>query len=198
MIDMFRRRLSYANIAATVALVLGATGLAAAASSPSQNVIRACASKSSGTLRMLTGKQKCSKHRERAVSWGQQGPPGAPGPAGKDGAPGPAGTALAYAFVNADGTVNASRSKGITAANVAKGPVGNGIYCFKGFEGGTPKSIITTLNADGFSAGAISTQVYDGTFAEGSVCPVNSQFAVYETDKEGAFPSNKPFWILLN
>lgn len=56
---------------------------------------------------------------------GSPGPPGLTGPAGKDGAD---GSALAFAYVNADGTLDETRSKGV--ASVATPFAGVGFYCF--------------------------------------------------------------------
>ncbi len=58
-----------------------------AASSHSAPVIRACANKKNGALRLAS---KCKKS-ERAVSWSQQGPAGLQGPTGASGAQGLAG-----------------------------------------------------------------------------------------------------------
>lgn len=79
-------RPTYANIGATLALLLGLTGFAVAGNSGSSGVINACANKKTGELRLL-GKGKCKK-RERRISWSrdaQQGPTGSQGPQGPTG-----------------------------------------------------------------------------------------------------------------
>ena len=64
----------------------------------------------------------------RAVLRGLTGPPqGAPGAAGASGAP---GSAVAYARVNADGTVDETNSKNVADANVTHPEAG--VYCFVG------------------------------------------------------------------
>jgi hypothetical protein len=60
---------------------------------------------------------------------GPTGPAGPTGATGAAGATGPAGTAIAYAYVKADGTVDASRSKNVTSANVTK--ESTSAYCFR-------------------------------------------------------------------
>lgn len=90
-----RHRLSFstsstAMAVAVAALLAACTGLAVAGSS-SSSVIRACANKRTGTLRLAN---KCRKG-ERSLSWSQTGPPGARGLAGANGingATGPQGT----------------------------------------------------------------------------------------------------------
>jgi hypothetical protein len=89
-----RHRLSFlmpspAMAIAVAALVAACCGLAVAASSSSP-VIRACANKKTGALRLNT---KC-RRSERRISWSQTGPQGstgARGPAGLTGATGAAG-----------------------------------------------------------------------------------------------------------
>lgn len=56
---------------------------------------------------------------------GDKGDPGRNGTAGGAGAP---GTALAFALVNGDGTVDAAHSKGVSNANVSHPRTG--VYCF--------------------------------------------------------------------
>ena len=72
---------------------------------------------------------------------GQKGDQGEKGDKGDPGAP---GTAVAYAYVNADGSVDESRSKGIADANVV---ANGGIYGFRGL-GFEPKSVVTTMAFD--------------------------------------------------
>src|SRR5438128_2375363 len=83
-----RRHLSYANVAATGALVIGITGFAVAAGSGGTSVIKGCVAKKGGALRIAT---KC-RSSERPISWNQQGPPGVAGANGSNGANGAAGT----------------------------------------------------------------------------------------------------------
>lgn len=58
---------------------------------------------------------------------GPAGPQGAPGAAGASGAP---GSAVAYARINADGTVDEANSKNVVDANVTHPEAG--VYCFVG------------------------------------------------------------------
>jgi hypothetical protein len=94
---------------------------------------------------------------------GSKGSKGAQGPAGAAGAAGAPGSALAYAHVNTDGTVD--RAKNVATSNVTK--LSNGFYCFSGLQftptnavatvdyettvGGTFEEITTTTSAAGLS-----------------------------------------------
>lgn len=74
------RRIGYANVAATVALVLAAGGFALGASAGTDGVIRACVARETGVLRVRDG-GPCGKS-ERGLAWNRSGPPGAPGMSG--------------------------------------------------------------------------------------------------------------------
>jgi hypothetical protein len=119
----FRPRLPFANVAATLALVLAASGLAVAATPQSSKVIRACAKKSNGALRLIS-KGSCRKS-EKAVSWSQtgpQGPAGVAGAAGAAGAKGDPGTPATklFAQVKSNGTLNTG-SPGVLTTRAATG-----------------------------------------------------------------------------
>ena len=85
---------------ALAALLAASTGWAVAATSTSP-VIRACANKKTGALRLAT---KCRKS-ERSLSWNKEGLPGHQGPTGTVGAVGATGAAGAKGET---GTVNTS------------------------------------------------------------------------------------------
>jgi len=78
---------------------------------------------------------------------GAQGPKGDPGAKGDTGAP---GSALAYAHVNADGTVDLPLSKNLVSPNVAH-TAGSGWYCFSGLAF-TPRNAVASLGV-GTAAG---------------------------------------------
>lgn len=85
------------------ALVAGITGCligvalttvsGAVASTTAPTVIRACADKDTGALRLRDEGERCRKRRETAVRWSQRGPRGYTGPQGLTGPAGPAGPA---------------------------------------------------------------------------------------------------------
>jgi Collagen triple helix repeat (20 copies) len=115
------RRLSFltpsrAIAAASVAALAVSGGLALAATSSSP-VIRACANKKTGALRLAS---KCH-HNERRISWNQTGLQGSPG------AQGPRGLAGARGLTGATGVTGAT---GGTGAQGKEGPQGPGATGF--------------------------------------------------------------------
>lgn len=82
----FRPRLTYANVASTLALVVALTGGAFAATKlvGSDGQVYGCVTKK-GKLTLVKAGKKCGKHK-KAIAWSQTGPAGAPG---KPGATGP-------------------------------------------------------------------------------------------------------------
>jgi hypothetical protein len=92
-----RRHLSYANVCASLALLLVAGGLTATASgafheAASAQTIKACYAKKGSKKGLLRVAPKCKKS-EVAVSWNQAGPAGANGANGSNGATGATGPA---------------------------------------------------------------------------------------------------------
>jgi hypothetical protein len=89
-------RISYANVVATLALILAVSGTAFAASNPSSSApakLKLCAAKKQGDLRLLSGSGAC-RAGERAVTvdrTGLIGPAGAAGAAGERGLQGERG-----------------------------------------------------------------------------------------------------------
>jgi len=97
-----------------ISIVLGASLLSVGVSNAAGTTIKACAKKSGGAMRLIDSNKNCKKS-ERTLTWGTQGSAGATGATGATGAAGAAGAAgatptIAYAYINADGTLNSSRS----------------------------------------------------------------------------------------
>jgi hypothetical protein len=88
--------------------------------------------------------RKISKATVQALKGqrGLRGPRGRRGRTGPKGANGADGSALAYARVASDGTIDAARAKGITQANLSHPSVG--VYCFINL-GFTPRNVVATL-----------------------------------------------------
>jgi hypothetical protein len=76
---------------------------------------------------------------------GAAGAKGATGAQGIQGVQGTPGTAVAYAHINGDGTVDAANSKNVANANVEH--AGTGIYCFAGL--GTIHAFVASPDAFG-------------------------------------------------
>jgi hypothetical protein len=109
MLGWLHSRLTYANVAATLALcaAVGSGGYAIGATSVSPRTVTACASKS-GALSLARG-ARC-KQGQQKVSWDIQGPPGSQGAQGTQGAQGAPGTPGTPAPTYSAGT-------GLTLAN---------------------------------------------------------------------------------
>jgi hypothetical protein len=101
--DRIRRHVSYANVAATLALVLAMSGGAVAATGgfSSGGTLKACANEE-GVIRLLKPGKKC-KQGQKSVSWNQTGPAGASGAKGVSGAPGANGASGAAGSPGAPG-----------------------------------------------------------------------------------------------
>ena len=156
MLDPLRRRLSYANVVASLALfvALGGTGYAAVTitSKNVQNGSLTGTDIKNSSIASADVKNGSLLAQDFKVGQLVRGAPGAPGVPGVPGQPGSAGqkgdkgdtgeagSARAYAFVNSDGSVDETRSKGVADANVSG--VGN-TYCFNGLSF-TPKNVVVT------------------------------------------------------
>jgi hypothetical protein len=153
-------------MAVAVAALFAACGGFALAATTVGPVIRACADKKSGALRLGT---KCGRG-ESSVSWnrvgpqgkrgatGLQGPQGAEGPAGTAGAAGPqgpAGTARAYATMRPDECFHANSECTIyNVKNVASiRRVSTGTYCVAPAAGLAFDDVTPALTTDAFNSG---------------------------------------------
>jgi hypothetical protein len=114
-----RPRLSYGNVAATMALVLAMSGFAVAAIPSRDGQIRACYKTRGGAVR-LVDTTRC-RRGERAISWSQTGRPGAAGPVGAAGAAGPGGPAGPAGPAGAAGRAGRDGVDGADGADGADG-----------------------------------------------------------------------------
>lgn len=106
---------------------------------------------------------------------GPAGPAGAAGAAGAVGATGPAGpagSALGYAHVNSDGTVDTANSKNVTSANISH--VSGANYCFKNLPF-TPHSVVATL---GFGV-TLNDDIYAAIVASCGGAAAQAGVAIY-------------------
>jgi hypothetical protein len=122
MLHRFRPRLTYANLAASLALVLAAGGgaYAAASSVPGPDgMIDGCYGKKTGQLRVVPARAACHKG-ERSIAWNQKGNPGSTGAPGASGVTGAAGSQ------GSPGAVGPQGSPGAQGATGPQGPPGPG------------------------------------------------------------------------
>lgn len=125
-----RRRFSYANVAATLALVLSMSGGALAAK---HYLISSTKQISPKVLKALKGKSGAKGAPGLpggvgpAGALGKEGGGGKEGKEGKEGKTGAAGTAVGYVHVEANGEVDEANSKNVTSANISR--EAPGVYC---------------------------------------------------------------------
>jgi hypothetical protein len=189
---------------AFVALLVASGGLALAAS-PSSPVVRACANKRSGALRLAS---KC-RRGERSTSWNQtgvQGPAGlagaagtagTAGPQGPKGETGPAGSAIAYAHITKAGALDAAHSKNITS--VTKDITAEGVSCIT--VGSLPNSAAGGMDLSAGARGELYTVVAGqdplGIIAAeiaGGRCPSGTNAITVSANSAGT-NAEVPFWI---
>jgi hypothetical protein len=127
---------------------------------------------------------------------GPQGQAGSVGPQGPEGPVGPAGSAVAYAHVLADGTVDLARSKNITQANVSR--LLTSAFCFSGLAFSFKNVIATPDYGDastGGQPGLEATVAIDLPFADCLGAP-NTQAEV-ATSIGGSF-APASFYVIFN
>jgi hypothetical protein len=120
-----RRRLTYANVIATLALFLALNVGAYAAIKIPANSIGSAQLKNKAVTPKKVSPSAVKLFKGKQGKRGSSGAKGLPGPAG---AQGPGGTAVAFAAVVAAGTTVGSQTKNVADANV-KHPA-SGVYCF--------------------------------------------------------------------
>ncbi len=208
-----RAHLSYANVAATLALLFAMSGGAIAATGgfSSGGKLRACVNEEGG-LKLLKAGGHCRRGL-RSVAWNVTGPAGASGPAGaagakgvtgapgaagapgKEGAKGSDGTAVAFAHVSATGALDTAHSKNVSAASNAT----TGIFCLKVT---VPVVNVTGTQDTGNSAGGQFGNVsailsgQDPSNIIGTFCPAGDNVLV-GTD-EGGTNKSDAFWVSFN
>jgi hypothetical protein len=123
---------------------------------------------------------------------GIQGPQGDPGIAGTNGAPGADGSALGFAHVNQDGTLDEANSAHLVSANVASSPVA-GVYCFTGLTF-TPRNVIAMITASG---SAISAKGSLEAIEPSGVCPAGTTVWI-ETITALGGPTANGFYVSFN
>jgi hypothetical protein len=115
--------ISYANVTATLALVLAMSGGAYAALGPANGVVYACSQKGNGVLHLRNPNAGCGQHGRR-LAWNVRGVPGPPGPAGAPGRTGATGPAGPTGKTGATGKTGPTGPAGKTGAT---GPGGTSV-----------------------------------------------------------------------
>ncbi len=179
-----RKRLSYANVISTLALILVVGGGSAyAASQFGKETIGTRALKKEAVT-----PAKLSQASKAALTGpvGPKGATGATGPAGTPGTPGPAGSAVAFAHVNADGTLDAAESKNIALTKQTGQP---NYYCV------LPSVPVKNVVVGGH--GGLVGRVYNASFEDFlTSCPDGA--ASVEIYKAGGGIVSSDFFIVFN
>ncbi len=175
------RRMTYANVASTLALFLavGGGGLAVASTTSSHGP-----------------KLTRSKHPVALTARGRgprgfTGPQGRPGRPGRDGATGPAGSALAYVHV-AGGVVDAANSKNVKLTGLSTGGTSTCLAV-----SGTPHTVVAMIDNSGANPQitSVAGSVVPSAIAS-SGCPAGSNVLI-TTVESGQFVP-KPFYAEIN
>ena len=186
-----RTNLTYANVTATLALVFAMSGGALAAKHYLINSTKQVSPKVLKALKGKTGKAgatgkegpagkegapgttgKEGPRGQEGVpgTTGKEGPPGKEGPKGEkgiEGHEGPPGSALAYAHVNANGTLDTTN----TSSNIESGNVTHtvtGVYKFTGLPFAV-HSVDATLGLGAFANSGLQDGVLSSSSAEVSI-----------------------------
>jgi len=191
-----RRRLSYANVVATLALVFAMSGGALAANHYLINSTKQINPKVLKKLKGNTGARGPAGPAGPAGASGAAGGAGAAGAAGKEGAQGPAGTAVAYAHVLATGELDTAHSKNVSASSKAGG---TGIFCLKVTVPVTSVSgaVDTAGSSGAFGALSAIAGGQDPTKIIETLCPAGDNVLAGTFNEAGA-NANMAFWINFN
>jgi hypothetical protein len=191
-----RRTLSYANVTATIALVLSMSGGALAAShylitstkQISPKVLTALKGKAGprGALGP-TGATGAAGGQGPAGTKGETGPQGTKGETGGKGEPGAQGSAVAYAHVEVNGDLDAANSKNVEHSK----EVEKGVYCLSGISG-TLHNVVATVD---FNESAPEPSI-TATIGAGAPCPEGTDVTV-ETESAGT-GAEAGFYVVIN
>jgi hypothetical protein len=216
-----RKRLTYANVMSTIAVfvALGGGAYAAVSSTPGAGgVIHGCYAKRNGALRLVATGRKCSK-RERAIAFNQVGPAGSRGLSGPAGAPGKEGTsgkegaqgkegapgsALAFAHVNADGTLDTANSKNVIDVRPSCGgpcssPPSPGPAAFQCFRlAFTPQSAVASTEKSSIETAARVEIPGDPNVGAGGCAPGYASAEVFTFNTKSGTAALAGFYVVFN
>jgi hypothetical protein len=217
-LNRITRRLSYSNVIASLALFVALGGASYAAVALPANSVGTKQLKTNAvtgsklkrnavsSAKVKDGSLQRGDFASGTLLHGPQGPtgrqgvqgpkgdPGVPGLAGPKGERGDPGSALAYAHVNADGTVDDSRSRGISSANVTKRITSS--YCFHDLAF-TPDNAVATIDYGGSSTGREIAQVEIATSGAAVDCAPGETIEVATANPSTGF-TPQPFWVVFN
>lgn len=205
------KHLSYANVAATLALVFAMTGAAMAASGgfTSGGKLQACVGRD-GSLKLLKSGKSCHRGQQK-VAWSQTGPQGPAGPAGPSGLAGQSGTSPTIpGKVSAAETAltanNALALGGVPASEFTRRDCASTTGQIKGFasvpaDAGfpstfTPVSLSYNCSGGAVEAERVSTGLYEVRF-QGNPAAITVA-TVNESGAEFPFPAAVSVSLVTN
>jgi hypothetical protein len=174
-----------AALSVGVLLGSGALALGNTVTGPG-GAIHACSERQGGWLRMVRSGKRCPRG-QRAITWNQRGPQGAAGANG---------SAVAFAHVMFNGTLDPAHSKNVLAAS----RITSGIFCLKV---AVPVSNATGMvdagntPAGGFGYVSAVLRGEDPSDFTGRVCPSGDNVLVGTADHTGT-NADMAFWINFN
>jgi hypothetical protein len=187
-----RSKLTYANVVASLALFVALAGGTAFAAAQLEK-------ESVGANQLKKGAvtpTKLSKASKKTLTGpagpngaaGATGPQGAQGPKGDTGAP---GSALAYARVAANGTLDAAHSKNITSTSLSSI---TGVYCI---SPSVPVAsvVVTTPHVGGDASTLTQANIIANGDATTSACTTPAWVAI---ENGGGTNENHPFYVVFN
>ena len=100
---------------------------------------------------------------------------------------------VAYAHVNADGSVDTANSRGVASSNVTNDPITTGSYCIRGLTG--VKTAEVAADTGAFEAATVHLGPFPPPGTGRCQTPAGTQFTVSTADANlGTFP-DIPFFI---
>jgi hypothetical protein len=192
-----RKRLSYANVTATLALVFAMSGGALAAN---HYLITSTKQINPSVLKKLTGKPGpggpagATGPGGPAGATGPGGPAGATGPQGPGGAPGAPGSAVAYAYVEGSKPVTFSAAKNVTAVSEVIGSPG--AYCIAVSVPFQNVTGITDLLGGGDGVTVSANIAIAPLEIAAKACPAGTSVIVETGDEKESKATN--FWVSFN
>jgi hypothetical protein len=187
------RRLTYANVMATVAVFLALGGSSYAVAQVTGRDVK------NGSLTGADIKNKTLRAGDFKASELPSGPPGAAGPAG---AP---GSAVAYAHVLANGTLDLAASKNVVDVRpfcedgcaTAPPPNANTDQCLKVSVPVKSAVSVAALNTPGYQVLELAPHQATGSFGD-SGCPAGYTGAHVRTYGTNGLTSNGSYYIVFN
>jgi hypothetical protein len=180
-----RTRLSYANVMATLAFFLALAGGSYAAVTLKRNAVK---NRHIAKNAVTAPKVKNASLLAQDFAPGQL-PKGEQGEPGRQGETGQPGSALGYAYVNADGTLDPNRSKNVRASRRHS----TGIYCVD-FPSFVPRNVV------GNGVATVGGHVVL-TYTDGSVLCTGASGnfnVIVHTRNPAGDAADSPFFIAVN